>query len=229
MTRRDLIAYLRYKVDVGERFIPFFEQQEFSTPEPLTPKKKNLETLEQFNEEISKCKKCDLGQSRNKFVFGEGNPDADIMFIGEAPGHEENLAGRPFVGEAGDLLDKILKAIDLARTDIYIANILKCHPPSNRDPLPQEISYCFPYLERQVEIIEPKLICTLGLVASQNLLDKFMPLKRLRQESHKFKGIRVIPTYHPAALLRNPGWKKFAWEDMKLLRRLYDKFGGRPE
>ena len=167
---------------------------------------------------ISNCQKCSLGASRNKFVYGVGNPNAEVLFIGEAPGANEDLQGEPFVGRAGELLDKILAAIQLNRQTVYIANILKCRPPDNRDPLPEERELCFPYLYKQIEIIKPKLICTLGLVASQELLKTTTSLGQLRKNWQDFRGIQVMVTYHPAALLRFPKYKRDTWEDMKKLK-----------
>lgn len=179
-------------------------------------------SLEEHFNQICNCQKCALGKSRNKFVYGIGNPNADILFIGEAPGANEDLQGEPFVGRAGELLDKILAAIQLSRQTVYIANILKCRPPGNRDPLPEERELCFPYLYKQINLIKPKFICTLGLVASQELLQTKEPLGRLRKNWQNFRGIPVLVTYHPAALLRFPKYKRDTWEDMKKLKARYE-------
>ncbi len=179
-------------------------------------------SLEEHFNQICNCQKCSLGKSRNKFVYGVGNPNADILFIGEAPGANEDLKGEPFVGRAGELLDKILAAIQLSRQTVYIANILKCRPPGNRDPLPEERELCFPYLYKQIDLIKPKFICTLGLVASQELLQTKDPLGRLRKNWQNFRGIPVLVTYHPAALLRFPKYKRDTWEDMKKLKARYE-------
>jgi len=187
-------------------------------------------TLEDFREAIKECQKCPLAGTRTHFVFGAGNPDANLMLIGEAPGRDEDLKGEPFVGKAGQLLDRILAAIDFKREEIYIANILKCRPPGNRDPLQEEIALCLPYLLHQIEIIKPKVILTLGRISTQVLLKTTAPLSRLRGEVHDFNGISVIATYHPAALLRNPQWKRPTWEDVQRLRRVYDEIvGDKPE
>ena len=178
--------------------------------------------LQAFERQICACTECGLGKSRTKFVFGSGNPEAGIMFIGEAPGAEEDRQGLPFVGEAGRLLTKIIEAIRLQRQDVYICNVLKCRPPNNRDPRPDEVQTCEPYLKRQIEIIQPKVICSLGRFATQTLLRTSESMGRLRGRTHEYQGIPVIPTYHPAALLRNPQWKRPAWEDMKRLRREFD-------
>lgn len=175
-----------------------------------------------FRQEICECKECPLGHKRQQFVFGSGKPDADIMFIGEAPGAEEDRQGLPFVGAAGQLLTKIIEAMHLGREDVYICNVLKCRPPNNRDPLPNEVDQCEPYLKRQIEIVQPKIICTLGRIASQAILKTTAPMRSLRGVMHQYEGIPVIVTYHPAALLRNVGFKRDTWEDVKWLRREYD-------
>ena len=188
------------------------------------------ETLEDFREAIKDCQKCSLAETRTHFVFGEGNPKANLMLIGEAPGRDEDLKGEPFVGRAGQLLDKILAAIGFKREEVYIGNILKCRPPGNRDPLPEEVTLCLPYLLHQIEIIKPKIILTLGRISTQVLLKTNAPLSRLRGKVHDFNGIAVVATYHPAALLRNPQWKRPAWEDVQQLRRIYDEIvGDKPE
>lgn len=185
-------------------------------------------TLEELYDLIHTCTRCSLGFTRTKFVFGVGNPKADILFIGEAPGRDEDLKGEPFVGRAGQLLDKMLAAIHLSRDDVYIANILKCRPPENRDPLPDESNTCLPHLAEQIRLIKPKLICALGRIAAQILLDTKSPLSKLRGRFYDVGGAKMLATFHPAALLRNPNFKKEAWEDLKLLRRTYDQAMGRP-
>ncbi|MBN1163893.1 MAG: uracil-DNA glycosylase [Candidatus Krumholzibacteriota bacterium] len=188
----------------------------------VSPEGRSLEDLERT---VAACRKCALSDSRNHTVFGVGNPRARVVFVGEAPGRDEDLQGVPFVGRAGKLLDKILSSIDLSREEVYIANILKCRPPGNRDPKEDEVALCEGYLARQLELIQPRLICALGRVAGQNLLGTKAPLKVLREGIHYYNGIRVVVTYHPAALLRNPHFKRPAWEDMKMLRGLYDELG----
>ena len=178
--------------------------------------------LEAFRAEICNCTACPLGHSRQNFVFGSGNPQAGIMFVGEAPGAEEDRQGLPFVGEAGRLLTRIIEAMRLRREEVYICNVLKCRPPNNRDPLPEEVDQCEPYLKRQIEIVQPRVICALGRVASQALLKTQAPLGSLRRTLHQYEGIPVIVTYHPAALLRNAGFKRPTWEDVKWLRSQYD-------
>ncbi len=180
-------------------------------------------SLDELYGEIHDCKMCPLGTSRIKFVFGDGNPNADIMLIGEAPGAEEDKAGIPFVGRAGKLLNDILKAINLSREEIYIANILKCRPPKNRDPKPEERELCMPYLIKQIELIKPKMILCLGRIAANTLLGTNDSLTKLREKVHEFHGITMMATFHPAALLRNPNWKRPVWEDVQKFRKIYDE------
>ena len=186
-----------------------------------TQTENDTDTLETFCTSICDCQKCYLGSTRTNFVFGVGNPHADIIFVGEAPGEKEDLLGVPFVGRAGQLLDKILAAIDLRRDDVYICNILKCRPPNNRDPLPDEVELCEPYLKTQLSLINPKLIVALGRIAACTILKTKEPLKNLRNNTFKYEGIDLLVTYHPAALLRNPNFKQPAWEDFKLIRDRY--------
>jgi uracil-DNA glycosylase family 4 len=180
-------------------------------------------SLKEFYNKIKNCQKCHLNKSRTNFVFGVGNSHAGVMFIGEAPGRDEDLQGEPFVGRAGQLLNKILAAINFQREEVYIANILKCRPPENRDPLPEEIELCEPYLIEQIRLIKPKLICALGRISAQALLKTKTPLNRLRGRFHDYQGTKFLVTYHPAALLRYPQFKKDTWEDVKMLRAEYDK------
>lgn len=183
----------------------------------------NSNTLDELNKLICNCTKCSLHKNRNKFVFGSGNPNADVMVIGEGPGAEEDIQGLPFVGRAGKLLTDILKAIKFDRDEVYIANIVKCRPPGNRTPLPDEMDTCIPYLKKQIELIKPKVILCLGLTAAKGLLKKKESLTKLRGNVFKYEGINVMVTFHPAALLRNPNWKRDCWEDVKKFRKLYDE------
>lgn len=178
--------------------------------------------LAAFHDEIRDCRRCRLAEGRRVVVFGSGNPAADVMFVGEAPGAEEDRQGAPFVGAAGELLTRMIESIGLSREAVYIANLIKCRPPGNRDPKPDEVAACEPYLARQIEIVQPQVICTLGRFASQALLETDEPMGRLRGRVFSYRGVKLIPTYHPAALLRNERWKRPAWEDLKLLRREYD-------
>ncbi len=191
--------------------------------ETQTLESADYKSLNELYDNIHDCQKCSLGATRNKFVFGVGNPNADLMLIGEAPGAEEDKQGIPFVGRAGKLLTDILKAINFEREEVYIANILKCRPPNNRDPLPSEREVCKPYLYKQIELIKPKIILCLGKVASNVLLNKNDSLTKLRGDVHELNGIKAMVTYHPAALLRNPHWKKGTWEDVQKVRKLYDE------
>jgi uracil-DNA glycosylase len=161
------------------------------------------------------CEKCKLSKTRTQVVYGVGNPNADLMFIGEAPGRDEDLKGEPFVGRAGQLLTDIIKAMKLTRDDVYIANVVKCRPPENRNPEPEELDACRPYIRRQVAIIEPKVIVTLGKFALQSLMEKSYGITATRGQWLEYNGVKVMPTYHPAYLLRTPSAKKDVWEDMK--------------
>lgn len=175
--------------------------------------------LENLYHSIKNCKKCSLHKLRNNLVFGAGNPDAELMLIGEAPGREEDLQGKPFVGAAGRLLTEDLGQVGLSRVDVYIANILKCRPPDNRNPQPEEIKGCLSYLERQIEIIKPKLICTMGNFASQLLLKTNQGITHIRGKIQWYKGnIPVVPIFHPAACIYKPGWKRDFLEDLKMVR-----------
>jgi DNA polymerase len=187
-----------------------------------------VETLESFRRSVCECQKCPLGATRNKFVFGVGDPEADILFVGEAPGADEDRLGDPFVGRAGKLLDKILAAIELDRSSVYITNILKCRPPGNRDPQADEMDLCFPYLERQIELMKPRFICCLGRIASQRLLESKQPLGKMRNRWFDRFGAKLMVTYHPAALLRFAEYKRETWEDVQRLREAYDEWKGSP-
>jgi uracil-DNA glycosylase len=185
--------------------------------------------LDAFRSGIEDCRKCGLSGVRTRLVFGAGNPGARLLVVGEAPGDEEDRRGEPFVGEAGRLLDRILASVGFEREEVYIANVLKCRPPGNRDPLPDEVAACLPHLEGQIERIRPRVILALGRFAAQNLLSTQDPLTRLRGAVHDRGGVPVVVTYHPAALLRNPEWKRPTWEDVQRLRRLYDeRVGDKP-
>jgi len=182
------------------------------------------QTLAELNQTIENCRKCKLAETRHKFVFGEGNPNADIVLVGEAPGADEDRTGRPFVGAAGQLLTKILAAIQLTREEVFICNILKCRPPQNRNPQEDEIHACEPYLYKQIELIRPQFVLCLGLFAARTLLKTTRSLGELRSHVHTFGNAKLLVTYHPAALLRFPQYKRPTWEDVQLLRRLYDEW-----
>ena len=179
-------------------------------------------TLENVRNELGDCQRCPLGQKRTNLVFGEGNPDAALVFVGEAPGADEDMQGRPFVGRAGQLLTKIITAMGLSRKDVYICNILKCRPPGNRNPKPEEIHACEPFLIKQLQAVKPKAICALGTFAAQTLLKTDIAITLLRGKFHAYQGIKLMPTYHPAYLLRNQGAKKQVWEDMQMVMKILE-------
>jgi DNA polymerase len=184
----------------------------------LNPERRR-ELLAELDKKTAACQGCPLAGSRTNVVFGEGNPDADVMFIGEAPGAEEDAQGRPFVGRAGKLLDRIIAAMGLGRREVYIGNVLKCRPPSNRNPTPDEVGCCREFLERQIDLIRPQIIVCLGGIAATSLLERGVPVGRLRGAVHNFRGTRLVVTYHPAYLLRNPSAKAKVWDDMKTVLR----------
>ncbi|MFN3270013.1 MAG: uracil-DNA glycosylase [Candidatus Kapaibacteriota bacterium] len=181
----------------------------------------NSKSLEELDSRINRCIKCELGKTRTKFVFGSGNPNADIMLVGEAPGADEDIQGLPFVGRAGQLLTKLLKNFGIDRNDVYICNILKCRPPNNRKPLPSEIEMCKPYLLKQIELIQPKVIIALGATAVEGLFNLKKKMGELRGKILNFNQIPVIVTYHPAALLRNPNWEKEFLDDLTILHKQF--------
>lgn len=186
--------------------------------ETLPAEQKRIQLLQMDQQEVRECVKCtDLVRNRTRTVFGVGNIDTELVFVGEAPGADEDKAGEPFVGAAGQLLNKIIAACGLKREEIYICNVLKCRPPGNRQPLADEVVHCRSYLERQLSIIRPKFICCLGLVAAQTVLQSTTPIGKLRKQIHHYQGMNVVATYHPAYLLRNPNAKKDVWDDMKMM------------
>ena len=177
--------------------------------------------LENIRSELGECTRCKLHQHRKHIVFGTGNPAAQLVFVGEGPGGEEDVQGKPFVGRAGQLLTKIINSIDLTREEVYIANIIKCRPPNNRNPEPDEIKACEPFLIKQLDAIKPKIICALGTFAAQTLLETDERISRLRGKFIPYRNSRLIATFHPAFLLRNPQRKRDVWEDMKMIRKEY--------
>ena len=197
---------------------------EDDTPIPMAQAGPDWEglTLDGFKQTICECQSCPLGETRTKFVFGQGDPNADLMFIGEAPGKDEDQQGLAFVGRAGQLLTKMIDAMGLSRDTVFIANVLKCRPPNNRDPEAGEVEQCEPYLKHQIGLIQPKIICALGRIAAQTLLKTNESLGKLRQERHTYEGIPLWATYHPAYLLRDPRQKRPAWEDLKQIRFALD-------
>jgi uracil-DNA glycosylase family 4 len=189
----------------------------------MTPEPGDSDRLDAVRADLGDCKRCSLHRTRRNIVFGDGNPEADLLFVGEAPGADEDEQGRPFVGRAGQLLTKIIEAMGLKREEVYICNILKCRPPGNRNPETAEISACEPFLIKQIEAINPRVICALGTFAAHTLLRSETPISVLRGQFHSYQGIPLMPTYHPAYLLRNPGAKKQVWEDVrKVMKRLQD-------
>ena len=210
----DLKSYLEYLRDMGIESLPTAAGPVTQTPsssESLV----SSSTLKDIRQEMEGCKRCKLHRTRKSLVFGEGNEKAILMFIGEGPGYDEDIQGQPFVGKAGQLLTKIIQSINLQREEVYIASIVKCRPPQNRNPEPDEINACGPFLQRQIQAIQPRIICALGTFAAQSLLQTGEKISALRGKCFDLKGIRVIPTYHPAFLLRNPERKREVWEDMK--------------
>jgi uracil-DNA glycosylase family 4 len=205
----DLKNYLEYLKGMGidSLFVSGDSSQEVS--------QSNVQTLDEIRRELGDCRRCKLHRTRRTIVFGEGNKKATLMFIGEGPGYDEDVQGRPFVGKAGQLLTKIIQSIHLEREEVYITNIIKCRPPQNRNPEPDEIQSCHPFLEKQIQSIRPKIICALGTFAAQTLLRTNAKITALRGRLFEFGGIKVLPTYHPAFLLRNPERKREVWEDMK--------------
>ncbi len=187
---------------------------------PLPSQGSEAKGLDQIRNDLGDCHRCGLSTHRTHIVFGEGDPNARLVFVGEGPGFEEDRSGRPFVGPAGQLLTKIIEAIKLSRDQVYICNAIKCRPPGNRNPALEEIAACRPFLERQIAAIEPEAICTLGTFAAQTLLNTQMPISKLRGRFHTYNGIRLMPTYHPAYLLRHPDQKRAVWEDMKKIASL---------
>lgn len=185
-----------------------------------------VKNFEQLHQEILACQKCSLYQTRKHAVMGEGNPHATVMFIGEGPGRDEDELGRPFVGRAGQLLDKMLASIGFTRNDVYIANILKCRPPGNRDPEPDEAAACIGFLRAQVAMIRPKILVCLGRISAGHIIGRPIHITQDRGKWHETKGFYIMPTYHPAALLRNEPWKKDAYRDLLAIRAKYEELTG---
>jgi uracil-DNA glycosylase family 4 len=180
---------------------------------------KLTETLDSIRMDLGECRRCKLHKDRTNIVFGVGSPEARLVFVGEGPGYDEDIKGEPFVGKAGQLLTKIILAMNLTRDEVYICNIIKCRPPGNRNPETDEIRACSPFLERQISVINPDFICALGTFAAQTLLETYTPISRLRGRFQRYLGVRVLPTYHPAYLLRNPGKKREVWDDIQKLMK----------
>jgi uracil-DNA glycosylase family 4 len=220
-SRQDLAAQVKLFGELGVQGIsrdPVWRVRAGDGPGQERQEPASLEALRDHIGECTRCKLHALG--RRQVVFGVGNPNADLMFVGEAPGADEDIQGEPFVGRAGQLLTKIIEAIGLAREDVYIANVIKCRPPENRNPEPDEVETCEPFLFQQIDIIKPKVIVALGKFGAQTLLRTLDPISRLRGRVYDYRGAKLVPTFHPAYLLRNPSSKREVWEDMKLVRSL---------
>ena len=200
----------------GQEAVPGVPPAHTTQHRPRADQPAPLGSLEELRREIGQCRRCRLHKGRKNLVFGEGSPGARLVFVGEGPGYEEDVAGRPFVGRSGRLLTRIIEnAMGLTRKEVYICNVVKCHPPGNRDPGADEIEVCLPFLKRQIQIIRPEVICCLGRVACQALIARDFRIKSQRGTWHSFEGIPLMPTFHPAYLLRNPSAKREVWEDIK--------------
>ena len=208
---REDLAFFR---DLGVTDL-FVTPRTSAAPAPVAGSFADIPALQNF---IAGCPRCKLSKTRTNIVFGQGNPKADLMFVGEAPGRDEDEQGLAFVGRAGQLLTKIIEAMGMKREDVYICNTLKCRPPNNRNPEPDEVASCMPFLDEQIRLISPKVIVTLGTFAAQAVLETDEPIGRMRGRWRTARGVRVMPTFHPAFLLRSPERKKDVWEDMKQVR-----------
>jgi uracil-DNA glycosylase len=225
MNTNELAAQLQFFKDIG------VESLSVDTPSPAAQVKKVRKdnassqhgegsrlTLEMIREELGDCQRCKLAPKRTNIVFGSGNANAELVFVGEAPGYDEDQQGLPFVGRAGQLLTKIIESINLKRDEVYICNVLKCRPPENRNPEPDEVAACNPFLKKQLAVIRPKIVCCLGTFAAQTVLQTAAPISKLRGKFFDMDGMRVTATFHPAYLLRSPDKKREVWEDMKQIR-----------
>ena len=225
--RRELCNWLRLVELSGTReiLLPRVALAEADSSSPgvsQTDSGGRMRDLASLRETVSSCTRCGLHSTRTKVVFGEGDPSSRLMFVGEGPGGDEDQKGEPFVGRAGMLLTRIIQAMGLKREDVYITNVVKCRPPGNRDPDLDEILECLPYLEKQVELVHPEVICTLGLVATQTITGSKSGISNMRGKTYNYKGIAVVPTFHPAACLRKPDTKKMVWEDIKKVMKILD-------
>lgn len=224
------IDYLRMLDRCGFIALPAVEAPRIDEP-ALAPAKPSPPaggeaTLTSVAEEIAQCKRCGLCETRNKTVPGEGSPEAKLVFVGEGPGAAEDRQGRPFVGRAGDLLTQMIQAMKFRREDVFICNVVRCRPPGNRDPEPREVQACKDYLLRQLDLLQPKIIVALGRIAAQCLLETKTPIGRMRGQWREYNGIRLMPTFHPAYLLRSPGEKGKCWEDLQEVMAEYERTVG---
>lgn len=221
-SRRSLAGVLRQHVEglkaLGVTALP---RSASGAPAPAARASKAAR-LAQLAEDVRKCRRCPLYRTRTHPVISDGSPSAKLMFIGEAPGRDEDLQGVPFVGAAGQLLTKMIQAMGFRREDVYICNVLKDRPPGNRTPEPEEMEACLPFLEEQLAIVQPRVICTLGAIATKALLGPHISITKVRGETREYRGITLVPTFHPAYLLRNPPAKKFAWADLKVVKRILE-------
>jgi len=219
-------SYVEDQIELGFSELQGTEQKEqanslFSITESQVAITYN--TMDEIKKAVENCQACPLCKTRTNVVFGTGNENTKLVFLGEAPGADEDQQGKPFVGKAGQKLTQIINAIGLSRDEVYITNVLKCRPPNNRNPLPHEIECCEPFLIAQLKLINPKIICSLGTFATQTLLKTDQQISRLRGKFHTYQGIRLMPTYHPAFLLRSPKFKKDVWEDVQKVKAEYDR------
>jgi uracil-DNA glycosylase len=224
MNRNELAAQIQFFRDIGVDSLELRADAGAPTARAAAPVVKSSSAapsgsgLEAVRAEIGDCQRCKLAPKRTNIVFGSGNPGAELVFVGEAPGFDEDQQGLPFVGRAGQLLTKIIESINLKREDVYICNVLKCRPPENRNPEPDEVASCNPFLKKQLAVIRPRVVCCLGTFAAQTVLQTASPISKLRGRFFDVDGIRVIATFHPAYLLRSPEKKREVWEDMKQIR-----------
>ena len=224
--KTELLKYFKQYKELydDEIFVSSIKSSESILDEKPHKEADPVSSLTVLKNDVINCKKCSLSNTRTNAVFGVGDFSASLMLVGEAPGEQEDLSGEPFVGRAGQLLDKMLAAIDRSReNDVFICNVLKCRPPENRDPKSDEINQCEPYLVNQIDLIKPKLIVALGRIAGKTLLGVDKSLKDMRKKIHNYHNSDLIVTYHPAALLRNPNWKPYAWEDFKWIRSILEE------
>jgi len=227
MTPNELASQLQFFKEIGVDSLELTASPRGEAPaslegagdrDQMAPTASNIDTLESIRLDIGDCQRCKLAPMRTNIVFGSGNPRAELVFVGEAPGFDEDQQGLPFVGRAGQLLTKIIESINLKREDVYICNVLKCRPPDNRNPEPDEVASCNPFMRRQLAAIRPKVVCCLGTFAAQTVLQVAAPISKLRGKFFDMDGMRIIATFHPAYLLRSPDKKREVWEDMKQIR-----------